>query len=400
MKHEDVVKLTRQMVAQSMGQAYMEENGFLEAIPVEKLVDVGRDITDADNTVEKATKALCALLAKFEVFEGEISTLFDDILVDRVEWGGFIERAKINFADIMEDPVFSVEDGVDYSEFENRYYQPKVVAKIYQEGKSIMIPISIQRATLTEAFRDYETMNSFVSKIRSKVRQTLRKAIDRYCAGLVMGAIAVSAKATRTAIYLLDDALVDGVEGITAETTPSEAMANPKFILYIAKKIAEVRDNMTIDSNVYNNGQWDTASRDNILYLLNSYTRSLKFDVKANTFNREDVGFGDYKSIPAWQAVRATEDGKGFDFATTSKVFLSADPTNKLGIGTGAVEIPNVVGLLFDKYALGLTVFKEYTTTNYVASADFWNEYIHSLTNQILDSDFPIVAFIVDRKSE
>ena len=399
MKMNDVLQITRQMVAQSMGTTYMMQNGYLESIPVEKLVDVGRDITEADNTVEKATKALCVLLAKREVDEGTFNPMFNDIIVDRIDWGGFIERDKIDYADIMDDPVFNVENKKNYADIEHTYYQPKVASKIYNEGKSIMIPISIQRQTLTEAFYNYDAMNAFISKIQSKVRMTLKKAIDRYCCSLVIGAIAVSAKATKTAVYLLDTALADGVEGITAQTTASEAMANKNFILYVAKKIAEVRDNMKFDSTVYNNGQWSTASTDNVLYLLTEYTRNLKFDVKSGLFNRDDVGFGDYKSVPAWQAVKASADGTGFDFGTASSISISADPSNKLGVGVDAVEIDGVVGLLFDRKALGLTVFKEYTTTSYTASADFWNEFVHSVTNQILDSDYPMVAFIVGRKA-
>lgn len=398
MKLETVKTIVQQMVAQTMGQNYMEQNGYLTEIPYDKLLDVGRDITDTDNTVEKATKALCVLLARREIDEGRFEPLYGDILVDRIEWGGFIERDKIDFADIMDDPVFNVTNGTSYAEIEHKYYQPKVASKIYQEGKAIMIPISIQRATLTEAFRSYDAMNSFISKIQSKVRMTLKLAIDRYSSALVNGAIAVSCKATNTAVYLLDDALAEGVEGITAETTPSQAMANKNFILFVAKKIAEVRDNMKMCTSVYNNGTWATASFENILYLLTDYTRSLKFDVKSGLFNREDVGFGDYKSIPAWQSARDSDGDNAFSFASASAIDIAADPTNKLGIGVERVELSNVIGLLFDKKALGLTVFKEYTTTSYTASADFWNEFVHSVTNQILDSDYPIVAFVVGRK--
>lgn len=400
MKLETVKTIVQQMVSQSMGQTYMEQNGYLTEIPYDKLVDVGRDVTDADNTVEKATKALCVLLARREIDEGRFEPLYGDILVDRIDWGGFIERDKIDFADIMDDPVFNVTNGTSYAEIEHKYYQPKVASKIYQEGKAIMIPISIQRATLTEAFRSYDAMNSFISKIQSKVRMTLKLAIDRYCSSLVNGAIAVSCKATNTAVYLLDDALADGVDGITAETTPTQAMANKNFILYVAKKIAEVRDNMKMCTSVYNNGTWATASFDNILYLLTDYTRSLKFDVKSGLFNREDVGFGDYKSIPAWQSVKDSDGDNAFAFASASALDFAEDPTNKLGIGVERVELSNVVGLLFDRKALGLTVFKEYTTTSYTASADFWNEFVHSVTNQILDSDYPIVAFVVGRRPQ
>lgn len=398
MKLEDVKVITQKMVAQALGQTYMEQNGYLESIPTEKLIDIGKDITDADNTVEKATKALCVLLAKREVDEGTFNPLFNDIIVDRVEWGGFIERDKIDFADIMDSPVFNIEDKKNYADIDHTYYAPKVQSKIYDEGKAIMIPISIQRETLTEAFYSWDKLNAFVSKIRAKVQQTLKLAIDRYCSALVNASIVVSAKATNTAVYLLDDALADNVNGITAETTPEQALANKDFILYVAKRIAEVRDNMKVPTTAYNNGTWAVSAEKTNLYLLTNYVRNLKFDVQSGLFNKEDVGFGDFKTIPCWQAI--TKDGeKPFAFDSASVVSVSADPTNKLGIGTEALELNGVIGLLFDKKALGLTVFKEYTTTSYTASADFWNEFIHSVTNQILDSDYPIVAFIVDRKA-
>ena len=404
MKLQDVKEITHKMVAQALGQTYMEKNDYLVSIPTSKLVDIGKDITDADNTVEKATKALCVLLAKREVDEGHFSPLFSDIIIDRVEWGGFIERDKIDFADIMDDPVFTIEDKKNYADVEHTYYAPKVRSKIYDEGKAIMIPISIQRETLTEAFYSWDKMNAFISKIRSKVQQTLKLAIDRYCSALVNGAIIVSAKATNTAVYLLDEALEDKVNGITAETTPAEALANKDFILYVAKKIAEVRDNMKVPTTAYNNGSWAVSSEENTLYLLTNFVRNLKFDVQSGLFNKNDVGFGDFKTVPSWQGHKGIignpndKNYSNFKFAVSSRIMTPPDATNKLGVGTSAIDIQNVLGVLFDKKAIGLTVFKEYTTTSYTASADFWNEFIHSLTNQILDSDYPIVAFLVDRK--
>lgn len=404
MKLEEVKVITQKMVAQALGQTYMEQNDYIVAIPTSKLIDIGKDITETDNTVEKATKALCVLLAKREVDEGHFNPLFSDIIVDRVEWGGFIERDKIDFADIMDDPVFTIEDKKNYAEVEHTYFAPKVYSKIYDEGKAIMIPISIQRETLTEAFYSWDKMNAFISKIRSKVQQTLKLAIDRYCSALVNGAIVVSAKATNTAVYLLDEALTDKVNGITAETTPLEALANKDFILYVAKKIAEVRDNMKVPTTAYNNGSWAVSSEENTLYLLTNYVRNLKFDVQSSLFNKNDVGFGNFKSIPSWQGHKGIignpndKNYSNFKFSISSRIMMPSDPTNKLGVGTDAIDIQNVLGVLFDKKALGLTVFKEYTTTSYTASADFWNEFIHSVTNQILDSDYPIVAFLVDRK--
>ena len=174
-------------------------------------------------------------------------------------------------------------------------------------------------------------------------------------------------------------------------------MHNNAYVLFVAEKIDEIRNNMIVDTVAYNNGTYAIGSTDNILYLLSAYTRALRFGVKSGLFNKDEVAFGEFKPIPMWQSPKANANAKVmFDYPAASTMSFTADPKNKLGIGTGAVELKNVLGVLFDKKAVGMTVFKEYVTSQYTACADFWNEFLHYLTNQIVDSDFPIVAFIND----
>jgi hypothetical protein len=45
---------------------------------------------------------------------------------------------------------------------------------------------------------------------------------------------------------------------------------------------------------------------------------------------------------------------------------------------------------------MGICPFKQKVTSSYTAIADFWNQYHHTLVNYILDSNYPMVAFIVD----
>lgn len=393
---KDITELTRQAVAQVMGETYMTEHGYLEAIPADKLVEVGKDLTDVDMNAEKFTKALSVILAKREIYADEFKPFYSDIVIDRIEWGSFIERGYISDADIMDDPMLSLTDGTDYSGIEHKFYQPKVHTKVYEEGKGIMIPISIQRELLMESFRGYEEMGSYIAKIKGKVRNTLKKAIDRFASILVEAGIAVSVKGTQTAVYLLTEATAAGI--ITAQTTAAQALTNPAFLAFMAERITEVRDNFLVESTAYNNGTYAVSSSDNKLYLHSKIARALQFGLNAGTFNKEDVKL-DYKSIPAWQSSASSTDKK-FPFATTSKVSFAADPTNKLGLGTTAVEIGNVAAFLFDSRAIGLTVYKEYTTNTYTACADFWTEFIHSLTNQLLDSTFPMVAFLLDREPQ
>lgn len=393
MKLENVASVVQEAVAQAMGTEYMEKVGAISPVDGAKLIDIGKNITSTTMTTEKFTKALVSILGKREIDGLTYTPLYSDIIVNRVEWGGFIERVKIDMADIMDSPMFSLENKKSYSDIEHTFYQPKVISKIYEEGKGIMIPISIQSEMLTEAFTSWDRMNEYLTKIRSVIRETLKIAMDRYASILVEGAIAISDKATQTSVHLLTEAITEGI--LPEATTAEQALKKEEFLVYASRRIAQIRDNMKVRTVAYNNGMIPIQSTDNNLYLLSEFARNLKF-AKSGIYNEQMIDFGESKSIPMWQGIISSEKPEDFDFSNTSTISLAADPTNKLGIGTEAVKISNVIGLLFDRKAIGITIYKEKMTSSYTASADFWNEYLHALTNQIIDSDYPIVAFILD----
>lgn len=394
MKLQDVTIITRQLVAEVMGTEYMEEHGYLEAIPEDKLVDIGKDITDSQATTERAINAMIVLLARHEIDKSDYAPLFGDVSVTREEWGGFIERTKITLADIMEDPMLNLDDGTSYADLEHTYYKPKASSKIYDEGKGILIPISIQKSMLTEAFNGYSLMNSFQSKVLAVVKDTLDIAVDRYAASLVSGAIAVSVKGTETAIHLLTEAKASNI--IEDSVTAEEAITIPEFLRFMSMRIAEVRKNMRVMSVAYNNGNLPMASGDQLMYVLTKAETALTAVLKSGTFNRDDLSFGKYKDVPMWQAFKANAGATGFDYDTVSTIKFAADPKNKLGLGTDPVTVEDVIAVCMSRKAVGITLFKEYVTQTYTAVGDFWNNFTHLLTNQILDPDYPIVAFVLD----
>ena len=151
-------------VAQTMGREYMQQNGYLTEIPAEKLADVGRDIAESAMLTEKFTKALSVIMARRESYVDEFKPLYGDIMVTREEWGGYIERDYIDFADIMDDPVMNLEDGKDYffttredfdniisqngfleysNHFDNFYGTPKQFVKDKLEFGDVLLEIDV-----------------------------------------------------------------------------------------------------------------------------------------------------------------------------------------------------------------------------------------------------------------
>ena len=141
MKLENVASIVLEAVNQAMGSEYGGTIGTLSPLDGAKLVDIGKDITETTMTTEKFTKALVSILGRREIDGLTYTPLYSDIIVNRVEWGGFIERVKIDMADIMDSPMFALENKRSYADIEHTFYQPKVISKIYEEGKGIMLNI-------------------------------------------------------------------------------------------------------------------------------------------------------------------------------------------------------------------------------------------------------------------
>ena len=393
MKHVDVVALTQKAVAQTMGAEYMEQLGNLAALESYKLVDVGRAVT-GPSTREVFSKALISLLAKLVIDERQYTGEIKSIFVDNFDWGGFVERVYFTPDQIIEDDMWSLVNGRVY-ENSLKFFEPGVKAKIFEEAKGFMIPSSWSEDVLKEAFRGWEEMGKFLSGRRTMIRNTLTLALQSYAHMLVSCAIAVSIGKTENAVHVLTEAVAAGV--IEDGTTAEEALLDENFNLFFMKRLNEVRGYLADFGIGYNNGEIPTFTpqEDNKLIILKAVESAFKFDGRRQTYNLGEIGFGDYETVTKWQGY-AAEGTSNYSFENVSKIMIAADSGNKLGIGTSAFTAENVAALAFDHRAIGLCPYKEKTTSNYVGSADFWNEYLHVLVNYILDDNFPIVAFVLD----
>lgn len=394
MKFVDVVTVVQNAVAQAMGAEYMSKLGDLASLDSYKLVELGKDVLDT-GTVDTYTKSLLSQLGKMFIdsrkYEGEMPSIF----IDSFEWGGYIERVGFDLAEIIADPKWNLTNNTDYSSHEHKFYQPAVRAKIFEEAKAIMTPISIVDDQLKESFNSWEQMNSFLSGVRTTVENTIRMGLLSMAHMLVQCAIAVSDKATHTAVHLKTEAIANGVAGVTEGDTVSNLFNNPEFLVFTAHRIAETMDNAKVYSEAFNDGSRPTFTDTDYARLMvnNGFIRALQFNVESKFFNPEKLSFGSYDKITSWQGIK--DSGSKFTPELTTKVAIAGDTNNKLGIGTEPYT-SNCIALFFDKYALGICPYKRKVTSQYTASADFWTEFHHTLVNMIIDSSFNLVAFLAD----
>lgn len=403
-----VKKVTEAALTQALGKSYFTKEvssdvdpnptAVIKPIDSFNLVDVGKDVEDS-GTVDVYVKGLIVQLGKIYVESREYVGKIPSIFVDSLEWGGYVERVVFDLANISDDDMYNLVDGKLYED-DHRFYSPKAHVKIFEEGKSIRVNTSIVREQLFEAFKSWDEQNRFISGIYSNIQRTINSMLYVYALMLLSASAAISNKALNNSVHLLTEAKALGIVKDPSETTQYtavEAMRNPDVLSYALQRISEVRDNMEVIGTCYNNGNvpTHTPKTDSRAVLLTGFSRAAKFLVRANTFNEELIGIGDFDTVPAWQAVKNT-DKSNYDFTTASTISIAADANNRLGIGTSAVQLPYCVGIVFDYYAIGMTLHKIKVTSSYNASADFWNEFSHHLVNYIIDTNYNMCAFFMD----
>lgn len=391
MKTENVKTVVASAMAQAMGSTFMEESGFLTALESGKIIDVGKDVTDVTNTVETFANALCDVLGKLIIDNREYLPIVSQMYIDEMEWGGFVEEVGFDFTPFMDDPMFNLNPETDYSIAEHKFYRPVVKAKIFNESKAVALPISIQLDDMRTAFHSFDDMNRFVSGVKSQIVTQIKFYLDVLSHMLLAGGIAISDKVTRTSVHLLTEAKAAGI--IEADTTAITALNSQPFLSFALERISNVRDYLRVPSTAFNNGTINKWAYSVNIALLSDFANAEKFRLRANTFNENLIGIGEFDTIPSWQGV-ATDATHKFDFTTLSSVKIN-DTDNKLGIGEETL-ISNVVALVYDYKALGLTQMLEKATSSYTAVTDHTNTFYHNRFNYRINTDYPMIAFLLD----
>ena len=395
---EQIKNLTMNAIAQTLGASYMtQDDGTIAPLDDAKLIDVGTDVANLERGVENFTKSLLDQLAKIYVVSDVYKNDLPDIFVDSFDWGGFIEVVNFDLAEVIDDPMFNLIDGQSYADIEHTFYQPKVNVKLFTERKGVALPWSIGREQVMTAFTGIDEMNKFISGLNVNIENTYNIILETYSHILVSSAVAISDKAINTSVHLVSEY---NEETHNTETDATVLLQDEAFLAWVSRKIKDIRRNIKKMTRSFNDGSCNTftpVGKDKLI-LVGKFVDAIKFNLRADTYHEDLVGFGDYDEIAFWQGhyTSAGETESNFDFDDVTTISVKGDPNDKLGIGTSDVTINKCVGLIYDKRGIGLCPFKTKITSNYTASADFTTYWRHLLLNYIVNSQFNMVALIMD----
>ncbi|MBO5816111.1 MAG: hypothetical protein J6R30_08390 [Bacteroidales bacterium] len=422
----NTLSVTKAAIAQLISKGYMSEDYTLDALDDSAIVDLGEKLEITENgdfTINSPAdivfKAFVSALGKIVIDTRSYVAKLPSLYVDTVNWGLFTETVTIDLSDVMIDEMWNPDgyipwntpadpltptvypgqvEGARIAAIEHGFYRPAINAKLYKKAHGIMVALTTMYDQLFTAFRGAAELNEFLAGLYNSVENTIQLKAEVYAKMTVSMGIAVAA-ANNNVIDLRQIAIDAGITD--ADTlTVAELLDNADFLKLALETISETREYIRDYSALFNDGDMATFASDEKMILLTKFAKKCKFNVRANTYNEQLLGIGDYDTINMWQAATTSDDSTPYNFTAASSIDLAKAAAVEAGLIEQSSEethvlLPNIIGVVYDRLAMGINIDKKKVTTNYTASRDTVNTFYHALERHVVNSHYPIVVFTI-----
>lgn len=366
------------------------------------IVDLGKEVFNQsalDNYVKSLVNHIGKVIFVNRPYAGKVPS----VLMDAWEFGSVLEKISADVPVAEANDTWDLTDGKSYDQ--DVFHKPTVTAKFFNSKVTFEVPISITERQVKESFSNAAQLNGFISMIYAAVEKSMTikadalimhtinnmiaetvladtKAFGAQAAG-DMTKVDLSKASTARCVNLLK--LYNDKTGATTQLTAEKAITDPDFIRFASYVMGTYADRMQSISTVFNVGGKERFTPKDMLHvvLLSDFAKAAQTYLYSDTFNRGDVLLPQAETVPFWQG-----SGKNYEFASTGNINIKES-------GGKAVEISGVLGVMFDRDALGVCNLDRRVTTNYNAKAEFFNNYYKFDAGYFNDTNENFVVFFI-----
>ena len=353
------------------------------------IVDMGTEVFN-QNAVDNYVKSLVNHIGKVIFVNRPYAGKVPSVLMDAWEFGSVLEKISADIPQATENESWSLTDGHEYKQ--DVFHKPTVTAKFFNSKVTFEVPVSITEKQVKESFSNAEQLNGFLSMIYSAVDKSMTIKADALIMRTINNMVAETFKADATAfagdytkastnrcvnlLKLYNDKF--GTK-LTAQT----AILNPDFIRFASYTIGMYADRLGSISTLFNIGGKARFTGSDMLHLvlLTDFAKGDDTYLYSDTYHNEFVALGKHETVPCWQA-----SGQSYSFNDVSTIEV------KTASGTD-VKVTGVIGVMFDRDALGVSNLDRRVTSNYNAKAEFFNNYFKFDAGYFNDTNENFVVF-------
>lgn len=366
------------------------------------IVDLGTEVFN-QNAVDNYVKSLVNHIGKVIFVNRPYAGKVPSVLMDAWEFGSVLEKISADVPEAEENDTWNLTDGTSYDQ--DVFHKPTVSAKFFNSKVTFEVPVSITERQVKESFSNAAQLNGFISMIYAAVEKSMTIKADALIMRTINNMIAetvladavafggtagnltsadLSSASTARCVNLLK--LYNDKTGASTKLTAAKAITDPDFIRFASYVMGTYADRLQSISTVFNVGGKERFTPKDMLHvvLLSDFAKAAQTYLYSDTFNRGDVLLPQAETVPFWQG-----SGQNYEFASTGNINIKES-------GGKAVEISGVLGVMFDRDALGVCNLDRRVTTNYNAKAEFFNNYYKFDAGYFNDTNENFVVFFIE----
>lgn len=359
------------------------------------VVDVGKQVFNATD-VDSYVKSLVNHIGKVIFVNRPYSGSLPGVLMDAWEFGSVLEKVSADLPQSSENETWNLENGTSYDP--NVFYQPVVSAKFFNKRVTFEVDMSFTELQVKQSFSSAEQLNGFLSMLYANVDKAMTIRLD----GLIIRTInymiaatvnddyagaALSSKSGVKAInllYLYNQRFNSGEDA--TPLTAADALTTPEFIRFAAFTMGLYANRMTRITTLFNINGKERFTPSDLLHvvLLNDFAQAANAYLQSDTYHEEFTRLPKAEVVPYWQG-----SGESYAFADVSKIITQLEENES------AVTVTGVLGIMFDRDALGVSNLNRRVTSSYNAKAEFYNNFYKADAGAFVDPSEQAIVFIV-----
>lgn len=356
------------------------------------VVDVGNAIFNADK-VDNYVKSLVNHIGRIVFVDRVYNGSAPSVLMDSWEFGSVLEKVSCDLPKATVDQSWTLENGKSYDP--NIFYKPSVSVKFYNSKTTFEINLSFTEMQIKESFSNAEQLNGFLTMLYNSVEKSMTIKLDALIMRTINNMIGetihheipdaqnYSTTSTIKAVNLLKLYNDSHETTITAD----KCLDNPDFIRYATYIISVYSERITKISTLFNIGGKERFTPKDVLrcVLLSDFKKASEVFLKSDLYNEQYATLPESDSVPYWQG-----SGRNYAFSDITKINIDLASDNKT-----YVNISGILGVMFDRDALGVSNLSRRVTTNYNPKAEFYTNFYKFDAGYFNDMNENFVVFFV-----
>ena len=353
------------------------------------LVDVGEAVFNG-NAFDAYVRTLVNHIGKVIFVNRPYRGSAPSVLMDGWEYGSVVEKIHSEMPEATENESWELQDGASYDP--HIFHAPKAEAKFFNKMTTFEIDRSITEMQVRQSFSSATQLNAFVSMIFNEIDKAMTVKVDSLIMRTInnmigetvynaFSGVEITGAGNARAVNLLSRYNTQFSTKLTAQ----QALLTPAFIRYAAYQIALYTDRLTRMSTLFNvGGKQRFTPRDlQHIVMLSEFAAAADVYLQSDTFHDEYTRLVNAERVPFWQG-----SGKDYGFESTGKIDIKT-------AGGQDVSVTGILGVIFDRDALGVMNNNQRVTTQYNPKAEFTNYFYKKDARYFNDLNENFVVFYV-----